>query len=165
MVDGLASQLGGAMLIESRLGLGTCVSIYLPVSTAAVSAAASEESDATHATAFGTILLVDDDDAARSSTSELLEDLGYRVDEAASAEQALAMLAEGRAYDGVLSDQLMPAMTGSELAARIAARWPATPVLLVSGYADLDSISPDLPRLAKPFKRDQLRKELQTLGL
>jgi PAS domain S-box-containing protein len=165
MVDGLASQLGGAMLIESRLGLGTCVNIYLPVSAAALAAAPLDDSETAQPAASGTILLVDDDDAARTSTRELLEDLGYSVDEAGSAEQALVMLGEGRRYDAMLSDQLMPGMTGSELAARIAARWPGTPVLLVSGYADLDSISPDLPRLAKPFKRDQLRKELQALGI
>jgi PAS domain S-box-containing protein len=164
MVDGLASQLGGAMLIESRVGLGTSVDIFLPVSTApAASAPLPQEEEA--AAASGTILLVDDDEGARSATRELLIDLGYRIEEAGSGEEALALLERGGRYDAVLSDQLMPGMTGSQLATRIAARRPGTPVLLVSGYADLDSVSPGLPRLAKPFRRDQLRKELQALGV
>ena len=165
MVDGLASQLGGAMTIESRVGLGTCVNIYLPASAASVPLPARDDTDEEPVGGSGVILLVDDDAAARAATSELLLDLGYRVEQAASGAEALARLERGERYDAVLSDQLMPGMTGSELAARIGVRWPGTRLLLVSGYADLDSISPDLPRLAKPFKRDQLRKELLALGV
>ncbi|WP_217352570.1 PAS domain-containing protein [Sphingomonas sp. ID1715] len=165
MVDGLASQLGGAMLIESRPGLGTRVDIYVPVSSASRQSDASPVASEAFADGAGTILLVDDDAAARATTRELLVDLGYRVHEASSGQEAFSLLDRGDRYDAILSDQLMPGMTGSELAARIRTRWPGTPFLLVSGYADLDSISPDLPRLAKPFRGEQLRKELQALGL
>ena len=110
-----------------------------------------------------TILLVDDDDAARGSTKELLLDLGYAVREACSGAEALKLLEDFDAIDTVVSDHLMPGMTGSELGILIGNRWPKLPILLISGYADLDSVAPGMHRLAKPFGRDQLLAELKRI--
>jgi PAS domain S-box-containing protein len=164
MVHGLVSQLKGTMLIESRPDFGTSVDLYLPVSEREMSADAPERPADGASTATGSILLVDDDPAVRAATRELLADMGYRVEEAASAPEACDKL-EARSYDAVLSDHLMPGVTGADLARTIRARWPALPVLIVSGFAELDSVSPDLPRLAKPFRREDLARELAALGV
>jgi CheY-like chemotaxis protein len=165
MVDGLASQLGGALRITSQVGLGTKVDMYLPIAASAASHEAVSAQPMDHVASTGKILLVDDDAPARASTKELLLDLGYKVEEASSGREALRMLEKLAEVSAVISDHLMPGMTGSELVGTIAERWAGLPVLLISGYADLESISPELPRLAKPFRRDQLRQELTALGV
>jgi PAS domain S-box-containing protein len=164
MVHGLASQLNGAMLIDSRPGIGTSVDLYLPVSVAAELPSDSLIGQGNMVEATGSILLVDDDAAARAATREMLAEMGYRIEEATSGKEACEKLEEGR-YDAVLSDHLMPGMTGSDLAMAIRERWPQQAVLIVSGYAELDTISPDLPRLAKPFRRMDLERELAALGV
>ena len=58
----------------------------------------------------------------------------------------------------------MPGMTGTALAREVAARLPGARVLVVSGYADVDGVAPDLPRLTKPFRRDELRASIADAG-
>ena len=162
MVHGLASQLGGALAIRSRPGLGTNVELWLPQ---------TDESPETPALAhqaqltgrLGTALLVDDEEFVRLSTADMLEDLGYRTLEASSGEEALKMIADGVDVDLVVTDHLMPGMTGSELARQIRDRLPGVPVLLVSGYAEVEGVAPDLPRLVKPFKKDNLASSIAAL--
>ena len=100
--------------------------------------------------------MVDDEDLVRESTAHMLGELGYTVTEARSAEEALAMLAHDPAIGLLVTDHLMPGMTGTELAVRLKRVRPAMPVLVISGYAETDGISPDLPRLTKPFKQSDL---------
>jgi DNA-binding NtrC family response regulator len=85
----------------------------------------------------------------------MLSELGYRVVEMAGAREALAWLRRRRA-DYVVTDHLMPGMSGTDLAREIAALHPGLPTLIVSGYADIDGISADLPRLTKPFRQAEL---------
>jgi CheY-like chemotaxis protein len=163
MVHGLASQLGGGLNIHSRPGLGTNVELWLPRSE-------SLPDVAPHATELvpvqrrGTALLVDDEEAVRLSTTELLEDLGYEVLEAASAEEALGVVQNGAPLDLVITDHLMPGMTGSDLARSLRELRPGVPVLIISGYAESEGIEPDLPRLTKPFRRDELVASLASLN-
>ncbi|TFI58508.1 PAS domain S-box protein [Sphingomonas parva] len=154
MVHGLAAQLGGGLAIDSKVGVGTTITLWLPTS-----AAAAEEEEADEAlpagAAAGVALVVDDEDLVRASTAGMLEDLGYEVIEANSSEEALRIL-EGSAIDLLVTDHLMPHMTGSELARTARQRWPELRLLIVSGYAEVEEIAPDLPRLTKPFRLSDL---------
>jgi CheY-like chemotaxis protein len=111
--------------------------------------------------AKGTALLVDDEELVRMSTADMLSDLGYAVVEAESAEEALRLLRGGVKLDLVVTDHLMPGMTGTELAHIIRSECADVQILIVSGYAEAEGIAPDLPRLTKPFRRDDLAAKLQ----
>ena len=163
MVHGLASQLGGALRLRSTAGEGTCVELWLPQGQAVaplVSAAVPPVLEASR----GTALLVDDEEFVRLSTAAMLGELGYDVVEADSAEAALALIDAGMAPDLVVTDHLMPGMTGSDFARRLLRGDPALPVLVISGYAESEGIAPDLPRLTKPFRRDELLRSLVALN-
>ena len=97
------------------------------------------------------------------STADMLVDLGYEVIEAQSGEEALRLLRDGAAPDLLVTDHLMPGMSGAELAREARALRPGLPILLVSGYAEVDGIAPDLPRLTKPFRNAELAESLSTL--
>jgi signal transduction histidine kinase/CheY-like chemotaxis protein len=156
MVHGLMAQLGGAMTVESRVGLGTCVSLWLPqAGEAAPATPAAARGEAPRA-ARGTALLVDDEPLVRASVAEMLADLGYSVVETQSAAEALARLEDGLVIDLLVADHLMQGQTGSELARAIRARFPQVRVLVISGNADVDATADDLPRLTKPFRQEEL---------
>ncbi|WP_203234491.1 PAS domain-containing protein [Sphingomonas solaris] len=155
MVHGLASQLGGALTISSRPGLGTNVQLWL-VQAVETTKLPSVQEPAPLATGHGIALLVDDEELVRQSTADMLADLGYQTIEAASAEEALRLLDKGSYFDFLITDHLMPGMTGVDLARAMRQQRPGMPVLLVSGYAADDGIAPDLPRLTKPFRKDEL---------
>ncbi len=155
MVHGLAAQLGGALTIDSRPGLGTAVVLWLPSTDASPDGIERADEVATTPRA-GSVLVVDDEELVRSSTADMLADLGYAVIEANSAEDALSRLDAGLRPDLLVTDHLMPGKTGTELARDVLRRLPATRVLIVSGYADVEGIAPDLPRLVKPFRQADL---------
>ena len=101
--------------------------------------------------------LVDDDALIAASTLALLEDLGHKVVEASSGREALKLLEGGLHPDLIITDHAMPGMTGIEFAVRVRTRKPDIPIVLATGYAELEGAQPiDLPRLAKPFTQDQL---------
>jgi PAS domain S-box-containing protein len=163
MVHGLASQLGGALTIQSRLGLGTNIELWLPQSEAAPEAPEPALQGSAAPAAHGRVLLVDDEEIVRISTADMLSDLGYAVVEAASAEEALALYDKGERFDIVVTDHLMPGMNGTQLADSLSATQPHLRVLLVSGYAEGDDLDPRLPRLTKPFRKDELAASLGQL--
>ena len=92
----------------------------------------------------------------RTSTGEMLEDIGYTVVEAPSAETAIELIREGLEPDLLVTDHLMPGMNGTDLARAAKDMYPGLPVLIVSGYAEHAGLDPDLPRLTKPFRRNEL---------
>ena len=155
MVHGLAAQLGGALAISSRLGVGTTVKLWLPISLVGVHPGEPSH-QRPHSVGTGMALLVDDEELARMSTADMLEELGYEVVETESAEHALQLLADGLQPKVLVTDHLMPGMTGAELARTVRERHPGVPVLLVSGFAEVDEIAADLPRLTKPFRQHEL---------
>jgi PAS domain S-box-containing protein len=165
MVHGLAAQLGGALTIRSRVGVGTNVELWLPASVAPVASAEETRDTAPSPAAKGTALLVDDEDLVRMSTADMLSDLGYAVVEAASAEEALRLLNTGLSPDLLVTDHLMPGMSGTELARAVRSERPGVQVLVVSGYAETEGIAPDLPRLTKPFRSADLAASLAGLPL
>lgn len=157
MVHGLAAQSGGALRLSSFPGAGTTAQLWLPRAHAAP-ARPDVTADATRRVPHPcTVLLVDDDALISMATSEMLKDLGHRVVEAPSAGAALDILRAGTAVDVVLSDEAMPGMRGTQLAAEIRASWPELPVILATGYAELPKDSElKLPLLHKPYSQDDL---------
>ena len=98
------------------------------------------------------------------STVEMLEDLGHQVIGANSGQHALDILKSEQPLDLMVTDHMMPGMTGLELAAASREVRPSLPVLLATGYAELpEGTQLDLPRLAKPYHQDQLRDQLDQL--
>lgn len=165
MVHGLASQLGGGLTIDSTLGEGTTVSLWLPVSTSQPAGGRPQEECPAPFVAFGVALLVDDEELVRMTTADMLMNLGFEVVEASSGEEALRLLDQGLAPDLLVTDYLMPGVTGAELARRVRLSWPNMPVLVVSGYAEADGLAHDLVGLTKPFRSAELASKLITLGV
>ncbi len=163
MVHGLAVQLGGALRLSSAVGVGTTATLILPIATDAPEVeAAAPAAQRTKRSAV--ILFVDDDPLIAMSTMEMLEDLGHHVIGANSGLHALDILRSEQPIDLMMTDHVMPGMTGIELAAATRQVRPALPILLATGYAELpDGAQLDLPRLAKPYHQDQLRERLDQL--
>ena len=155
MAHGLAAQLGGALSIRSKVGLGTTVEMWLPVADGRPATCATE-TDVGMTAGAGIALVVDDEDLVRTTTCAILADLGYSVREAASAEEALQLFDAGLRPDLVVTDHLMPGMSGADLARELRRRNKELKVLIVSGFADVDSITPDLDLLRKPFRAAEL---------
>ncbi|WP_176556338.1 hybrid sensor histidine kinase/response regulator [Rubellimicrobium rubrum] len=168
MVHGLASQLGGALTIQSKPGLGTNVELWLPVAEAEVApgltAVAVPDAQENATSGKGTVLLVDDEDLVRATVADMLADLGYSVTEAGSAEAALRLLDQGLAPDLLVTDHLMPGLTGTELAHTVRQQRPSLPVLIISGYAEVEGVALGLPRLTKPFRPADLSASLTSLA-
>lgn len=156
MVHGLASQLGGALIIKSRPGLGTNMELWLPQSTEPGEHSAPVATPPQYPSARGTIMLVDDEQFVRESTAEMLIESGYSVVEASSAEHALELVRAGQHFDMLVTDHVMPGMSGTDLVSAVRANRGEVPALLISGYADIDDAAIELPRLSKPFRVDEL---------
>jgi CheY-like chemotaxis protein len=155
------------VVIHSEVGVGTTVELWLRASEAPRAAATPALSEAPiYASASArTALLVDDEELVRLSTADMLADLGFVVTEAASAEEALDILEGGSEFDLLVTDHLMPGMTGSELVGVLRTKMPSVPALVISGYAEVTGIAPDLPRLTKPFRRADLAQALSNMAL
>lgn len=153
MVDGLAAQLGGALQIFSTAGTGTEVLLWLPVAPQPVAAAGEPSADDENK---GTILVIDDEPVVRSGTAEMISALGYDVVQAASAREGLDLIDDGLDPTVVVTDHVMPGMTGAELALRLRVERPRTAVMIISGYQGIDLIAPDVVRLSKPFRQVHL---------
>ncbi len=164
MVHGLAAQLGGALTIDSVPGRGTTIELWLPISTSALEADQPAAEPHALPEGRGVALLVDDEDLVRMSTAHMLADLGYDVVEAGSAEEALRMVRDGLAPDLLVTDHLMPGMTGAQLVRELKAEHPTLRTLIVSGYAEAEGIDPDIPRLTKPFRSADLAESLSALS-
>jgi len=167
MVHGLAEQSGGRLTLASVPGAGTTVTLWLPVVGSETQLQAAEAllvaSAAPPAEARPLVIVaVDDDPLVLMNTTAMLEDLGHRVIDALSAAEALQKLSEVGPVDLVITDHAMPAMTGSQLAQQIRARWPALPVVLATGYAELPpGGNEELPKLSKPFSQADLARVLE----
>jgi len=165
MVHGLAQQLGGGIRIFSRQGVGTNVELWLPeANDAPVLLPKNVDATASSSTHRGTVLLVDDEDVVRASAAHMLDELGFDVVEASSGEAALAAIDRVPDLKLLVTDHLMPGMDGVELVRRVKMSRPDLRCLIISGYADVEGIAPDLPRLTKPFKAEELREALATTG-
>jgi PAS domain S-box-containing protein len=163
MAHGLASQLGGALRISSEPGLGTEIEFWIPASSEAIPRRTEAPPKAQRTGPVGTALLVDDEEFVRLSTADMLGEMGFAVFEASSAQEALMAIEGGLKIDVLVTDHLMPGPTGVDLIAELRRRWPSLPVLIISGFAEAEGIPPDLPRLTKPFRQEELAGALTHL--
>jgi signal transduction histidine kinase len=150
---GFAKQSGGTARIESREGEGTKVTIYLPRT---IEAAAAEPVLAieTRAASRARLLVVDDDDDVRQVAAAMVEEIGYEVVSVDSGQAALKAL-EGQHFALLLTDVVMPGMSGVELARRVRQLHPKLPILFASGYADVQTFGAELTDervLKKPYR-------------
>ncbi len=158
-VYGIAQQSGGTVRLASVEGRGTTVEIWLPAAEATT--AAPEHlfnADADAETPHQRILVVDDDEAVRRFIVESLQTLGYSVDEAADGEAGLRVL-QGSPPDLIIVDYAMPGMTGVDVVLRARAVAPGVPIILATGYADMEAVDRVMPTesvLRKPFRLAEL---------
>jgi CheY-like chemotaxis protein len=164
MAHGLALQLGGGLTIDSAPGAGTAVTIWLPESLEALETHGAPRDVCKPDRQSGAVLLVDDEEYIRAVAVDMLTELGFEVREADSAEAALRALDEGLQPDLLITDHMMPGMTGVDLAAAVRARLPAVKALIVSGFAEAEGLDPALPRLTKPFLQSELAAALAALN-
>ena len=166
MVQGLAAQSGGRLMLRSVEGDGTTAELWLPIaqSQAAPETPANPAVDASNRPLR--VLAVDDDVLVLFNTVAMLEDMGHEVWQAASGREALARVRNGEPLDLVITDQAMPQMTGAQLASVICEERPDLPILLATGYADLPpGKQADLPRLGKPFLQRDLARAIAELAV
>jgi PAS domain S-box-containing protein len=156
MVQGMAEQCGGHLVIDSEPGEGTSIEIWLPVAHEPAHEGAAVKPPAPAKTKSLRILAVDDDAIVLLNTVTMLQDLGHDVIEMHSGPEALDALA-AEEFDLLLSDYAMPGMNGGELIDRAREVRPGLRAAIVSGYADLPEGSAlDVPRLGKPFSESDL---------
>ena len=164
-VHGFAKQSGGGVSIESRLGVGTSVDIYLPRAQAQPSRRAAETARTHEAGAArgSTILLIDDDNAVREVTRAMLHELGYRVLEAGSGGAALDLLDREPQIDLIIVDFAMPGMNGADVARQALARRPGLPLLFVTGFADRRALAgiSEAHIISKPFVDEELARKVR----
>jgi signal transduction histidine kinase/CheY-like chemotaxis protein len=159
-VYGFVQQSGGSIKVESQVGQGTTVSIYLPKSSAPATAIGEDASDKITASGTGTVLVVEDNEDLRRVTVSLLHDLGYSTMVARNGIEALAVLRAGEPVDLLFSDIVMPrGMTGVQLAREALALQPDLKVLLTTGFAG-SLAEHDFPVLQKPFSELELSRAI-----
>ncbi|WP_423142907.1 response regulator [Parablastomonas sp. CN1-191] len=161
MVHGLAAQSGGRLALRSGQGEGTTATLWLPAASDAALAPRAEAADVPQGGQALRVLLVDDEDLVRQSTAAMLAELGHGSVEAASAREALTLLRTQR-FDIVVTDYLMPEMSGLDLAREARRLRADLPVLMITGFANLGTDSAaDVARLAKPFSLAALGRAIE----
>lgn len=168
-VHGFIKQSGGHVKLYSEPGVGTTVKLYLPRHAGKLPM--HSEPEAIVAAVGGsdlTVLVVEDEADVRAYTAEAVRELGYRVAVADSPEQALQMLQGPDPVDVLLTDIVMPGMTGRQLADAAAGLRPGLKVLYMTGYTrnavvHNGALDVGTHLLNKPFTLAQLAKELQTV--
>ncbi|WP_164115648.1 response regulator [Sphingorhabdus sp. Alg239-R122] len=164
-VQGFVLQSGGFVTLDTEIGKGTTISLWLPAAEHQDDISASEPVSAAHdempakdmADKF--VLLVEDNHDLRGHVAELLREEGMDVTEASEGEEAIAILRGMPRKPGlVLSDIRMPRMDGQQLAAHVKSEFPDIPVVLMTGYAggELSGDGPHADLLNKPFSPDEL---------
>jgi PAS domain S-box-containing protein len=159
-VYGSAKQAGGTVRIESKVGSGTTVRVFFPITDQHVERARDGLfKNRPMPNSSAKVLLVDDDNDLRGVLAGALSTLGYQVEEASDGSSALRALDKSRP-DVVVVDFAMPGMNGAEVAKKALERWPGLPIVLASGYADTAAIEraigKDVKMLRKPFRIDEL---------
>jgi CheY-like chemotaxis protein len=167
-VYGIVLQSGGHIGVESNPGQGARFTMHFPAATGDRTSRRSSQERLLRSSTGTTILVAEDNEGVRALTVRLLADAGYRVFEGSDGIDALETLKSlPEPVDLLISDVMMPRMNGSELAQHFHLLQPGTPVLLMSGYMDEDTVrrsfsEPDAV-LAKPFTADALYARVRDL--
>ncbi|MDB5683121.1 MAG: baeS [Sphingomonas bacterium] len=154
MVKAMAEAAGGAATIESAPGAGTSIHLWMPHSALPQPAECTVQ-EAASVGSLG-ILLAEDDPEVRGMLTEQLSNAGHRITAVHSGEEALERLDRDAAFDLLITDLAMPRISGLELSARVGERWPRLPILLITGFAEVQDELP-LAVLTKPFTAEQLQ--------
>jgi PAS domain S-box-containing protein len=168
-VYGIVVQSGGAIRVESEAGQGATFTVYLPREQEVVQAA-GRAFESTDATSSWRVLLVEDEQAVRELVRIILERAGHRVFEAATPEEALELFNRIESVDLLLTDVVMPAMSGFDLFHILVERQRSLRVLFISGYTDYATFEPTIADkgaafLEKPFSAEALMgKVREVLG-
>src|SRR5438552_1496736 len=167
MVYGTVKQSGGFIWVYSEPGHGATFKIYLPRVDAPVESATPPAPVERPPRGSETVLLAEDEPAVRAIAQQVLERQGYTVLAAPSGADALALAAQhGATIDLLLTDVVMPGMSGRDLADRLTAQRPGIRVLYISGYTDNaivrhGMLEPGLAYLQKPFRPDALVRKVR----
>lgn len=163
-VYGIVRDAGGEVVVYSCPGSGTVFKVFLPV-VEEQSAAIAPPQDAAEADSIetATVLLVEDDPDVREFASVVISECGFRVISVANGLAALTLARTVGAFDALITDVVMPAMTGTELAARLRPDMPGLPVLFLSGYPEDELKDGGEMFLQKPFTRHELTLALRRL--
>ena len=169
-VYGIVKQSGGFIFADSKVGEGTCFTIYLPAHEAEAKTKtprvrAPVKPKENELWGSGTILLVEDEHMVRTVTERGLTRHGYKVMSASNGEDALELLAGGEPVDLLISDVVMPVMDGPTMVREARKKWPDLPILFMSGYAEEQlRKSIDIENVAflpKPFSMIELAEAVR----
>jgi CheY-like chemotaxis protein len=168
MVYGFVRQSGGHVAIESALGVGTTVSLYLPQAAQMPETEVERTDPNTIPGGTERILIVEDNESLLQVTSEILMELGYKVVTARNGDEAIQLFESGEEFDLMFSDIVMPfGMNGVELGREARRLSKGIKVLLTSGYADdvLDrhGAAEEFPIIGKPFRPIDLAHRLRSI--
>jgi CheY-like chemotaxis protein len=168
--DDIVRAAGGVIDVDSRRGRGTTFTLTFPVPAGDPAGDGGPElldltDDADDAHDGRTVLVVDDESEVRALVAEILRGSGYRVITAADGDAAITLLERTqRPVDLLVTDVVMPVMSGTDLAARVTDRSPSTRVLFVSGFVPAGSPSlRGAPLVAKPLHRAELLDAVQAV--
>jgi two-component system, cell cycle sensor histidine kinase and response regulator CckA len=168
-VYGIVKQSGGFIFAESEPGQGTKFDIYLPVHVGGVpvleKVERSDKQKPKDLWGSGRVLVVEDEDMVRAVAERALVRQGYVVETASDGEEALALFADGKGYDLIVSDVVMPNLDGPAMARQLRAKYGNVKILFMSGYAEeqlrqsinLDNVS----FLPKPFSVQQIAEAVR----
>lgn len=164
-VYGIVTQSGGTVRVESTVNVGTKVIMCLPRSLELPAAQqVDKRTMSTRGLAGAKLLIVEDDDAVAGVVESIARDAGCAPTRVAGAADALALLAEGRRFDLVFSDIVMPGeMNGLALAHEIERRYPRLPIVLTTGYSGAAEIGNQFPVLRKPYEPEEFERLLATV--
>jgi two-component system, cell cycle sensor histidine kinase and response regulator CckA len=161
-VQRFAAEAGGKAWLESEAGAGTTVTVVLPAVQGANWEVPGPRGTQDRPAHSGSVLVIDDERQIREVVHRVLSSAGYQVTTAANGQEALAMLAKpGTPADLILTDIVMPGITGGAFAAQVQVLRPGIQLLFMSGYERPDSTAsgwpdPDVPVIGKPFSRASL---------
>jgi signal transduction histidine kinase len=164
-VYGVARQSGGTVQIDTRLGQGTTVTVYLPRATAGAVASPLKPAAVPRGRRRGTILVVDDNAEVREVAVGFLNILGYTATAAESGRAAVEILERGADVDLMLIDYAMPDLTGAATVRLVRAKRPDVRILMMTGYADTAALEGEVARdglLKKPFTRAELAAKIDS---
>jgi len=166
-VYGFAKQSGGEIDVRSRVGEGSCFTLYIPRASAALHPTPIRVPTPPQSQGSLSILLVEDNDDVGQFALALLSETGHAATRAGNATEALSLLQANHAsYDLVFTDVVMPGMNGVELAKEIGQRWPGLPVVLTSGYSHVlaQEGHHGFALLQKPYSLQELEAFLGRFG-
>lgn len=160
----IVERSGWVIDVESAPSVGSTFTVYMPKSEAVQAHASAKSEPYVEADEEGRVLLVEDEPLAREAVEMMLKLSGWIVTSASNGEEAMEKAnAAIIPFDIVLTDMVMPGMTGRELAIELRARWPAMPIVFMTGYdpeAQGDASPGSEPILAKPFSQNKLMATL-----